>query len=160
MKVMDQYPATRYPAGQAALVAACLLALVGCSQGDPLTSGSLDRQTRIVLNLCSNFYDEFLRSHGGAPPKDQEAFRAYMESRREDLARYNVKELDQLLVSPRDGKPFLFVVGKRVAPPNSPGTPWAAYEQVGVEGKIMAVQVRGGVHELTADELAKIVGQE
>ena len=145
--------------GYAAILTACLMAITGCSQGDPFNSGSNDRKTRIVMNLLSVFYGEYLDSHQGRPPKDNDAFREYLETRTEDLNRYNLQSIDQLMTSPRDGQPLLIVCGKRLAPVDSPGTPWAAYEQQGIDGVKMAVQVRGGVQDLSADEIDRIFAQ-
>ena len=89
-------------------------------------------------------------------PKTPTLFREYLQSRSEDLKRYNVETLDQLLVSPRDGQPLIIVTSQRRVPFGAPGMPWAAYEQTGVDGKRIAVQVRGGAHELTAEEIAKL----
>lgn len=111
------------------------------------------------MYVLSVIYGEYLDSHLGKPPKDIGAFREYLESRADELEWYNIENLDQLLISPRDGQPLVIVCGKRLAPADSPGTPWAAYEQTGIDGKRMAVQVRGGVYELSADEIDQIVGQ-
>ena len=138
---------------------ACTLSVAGCTPGDPLTSGTSDRQTRVLMNVLSVFYGDYLDAHRGNPPKDVDAFRAYLESRAEDLKRYKLKNVDQLMTSPRDGQPLAIVCAKRVAPPGSPGTPWAAYEQSGVEGTRMAVQVRAGVQELSPDEIEQIFAQ-
>jgi len=109
------------------------------------------------MNVLSIFYGEYLESHRGKPPQSSADFRQYLESRPEDLKRYKVKNPNQLMTSPRDGQPLVIVCGKRrLAPADSPGTPWAAYEQTGVEGKRMAVRVRGGVHDLSDDEVAQI----
>lgn len=144
----------------ALLLAACLIGTTGCASGDTAAIGPNDRQTRIVMNVLSIFYGEYLDSHAGRPPQDSAAFREYIESRPDELQRYNVQNLDELLNSPRDGQPFVIVCGKRVAPKDSPATPWAAYEQSGLDGIIMAVQVRGGVHDLSASEISQIAGQK
>jgi hypothetical protein len=107
------------------------------------------------MNVLSVFYGEYLDSHQGTPPKDSDAFRKYLESRTEDLKLYRVDSPDQIMTSPRDGQPFTIVCGQRLAPADSPDTPWAAYEQTGVNGKRMAVSVRGGAHEQSADEIAR-----
>ncbi|MEM8945140.1 MAG: hypothetical protein AAGD11_08150 [Planctomycetota bacterium] len=135
----------------------CMIAIVGCASDDSIHSGSVDRQTRILMSLLSVFYGEYLDSHRGIPPQDNAVFRAYMQSRSEELQRYNLQSLDQLLTSPRDGKPFEIVCGKRRAPSDSPDTPWAAYEQQGVDGVVMAVLVRGGVRDLSDAEIQQIV---
>jgi hypothetical protein len=143
-----------------ALLTAVVLAITGCSSGNDFNAGSTERLTKVTMNVLSIIYGEYLDTHNGNPPKDIAEFRKYLESNAEDLKRYNVESLDQLLVSPRDGKPFVLICGKRSAPSDLPDMPWAAYEQNGIEGKRMAVQVRGGVHELTAEEIEKIGTQQ
>jgi len=141
--------------GTIAVLAVGLLACGGCGVKEaPVLQGS-DRQTRVVMNVLSVFYGEYLDSHQGTPPKHSDDFRKYLESRVDDLKTYKVDSPDQLMTSPRDAKPFTIVCGQRLAPSDSPGTPWAAYEQTGVNGKRMAVTVRGGAHELSADEIAQ-----
>lgn len=140
----------------AVILVGSTLTCTGCSSGNTHSSGD-DRQARLVMNVVSIFYGEYLESHRGKPPQSSDEFRQYLESRPENLKRYKVENLDQLMTSSRDGQPLVIVCGKRrLAPADSPGTPWAAYEQTGVEGKKMAVQVRGGVHELSNGEVAQI----
>jgi hypothetical protein len=141
---------------QSAILMAVFIAFWGCSPGNELLSGSSDRQTRIVMNVLSIFYGEYLESHQGQAPKSNDDFRNYLESDPEKLNRYKIEQLDQLLISPRDGLPLVIVCGKRIAPRDAQGTPWAAYEKTGVDGIKMAVQVRGGVHEISSDEIDRI----
>jgi hypothetical protein len=142
------------------LLTAVVLAIAGCSSDTDIYGGSTERQTKVTMNVLSIIYGEYLDSHNGNPPKNSGEFRKYLESQREELRRYNVENIDQLLLSPRDGKPFVIICGKRSAPSDAPDTPWAAYEQNGNEGKRMAVQVRGGVHELTDENIEKIGTQQ
>jgi len=143
-----------------AILTAVVLATTGCSSDTDFNAGSTERQTKVTMNVLSIIYGEYLDFHNANPPKDIGAFRKYLESRAEDLKRYNVEKIDQLLISPRDGQPFVIICGKRSAPSDSPDMPWAAYEQNGIEGKRLAVQVRGGVHELIAEEIEKIGTQQ
>ena len=141
----------------ATLLMASLLVCASCSTGDSIKPD--ERQARVVMNVLSIFYGEYLESHRGKPPESSDEFREYLESRPEELKRNNVTSVDQLLTSPRDGLPLVMVCGKRVAPPGSPGTPWAAYEQSGVNDKRLAVQVRGGVHEFSTNEIDRLFEQ-
>jgi hypothetical protein len=137
--------------GAAALLLG-LAATLGCGGVSP-TGGGDDFQTRRMLGLVATFYGDFL-SERGAPPKDEAAFRAFLQERSQRLERMKL-DVDTLLTSPRDGQPFIIVYGKRVAPRDSPNTPWAAYEQTGVDGKRLAAQVRGQIVELTTEEIDK-----
>jgi hypothetical protein len=100
-------------------------------------------------------YGSYLAEHNGAPPPDEKAMREFLESRLDELSAYNVKSADDLLGAGRDGQPVKIVVGAKVASPDQPQYPWAAYEQVGIDGKRLASNARGGVYELTAEEFAK-----
>ena len=137
--------------GAAALLLG-VAAILGCGGVSP-TGGGDDFQTRRMLGLVATFYGDFLAERG-APPKDDAAFRAFFQERSQQLERMKL-DVDTLLTSPRDGQPFVVVYGKRVAPPGSPNTPWAAYEQTGVDGKRLAAQVRGQIVELTTEEIDK-----
>ncbi len=139
----------------ATFLIASLLVSVGCSSGKPKPNDS-DRMTRAVLGVVAEFYGDYLQYHRGKPPKDEAEFHRYLESRSEDLKLYNVESPDQLFKSPRDDRPLVIVSGRVVAPPDSPESPWAAYEQKGIDGKRFAARVRGGIHELSDDEIAQI----
>jgi hypothetical protein len=129
------------------------LALAGCG-GAGAPRGD-DAQARRQLSAVSALYGEYLQLHNNVPPKDQAAFHSFLnENGGSRLKLYNADSVDQLLKSPRDGQPFLVVVGKRLAPPDSPGTPWAAHEQTGVDGKRLAVQVRGATEELSPEQFS------
>jgi hypothetical protein len=128
-----------------------LAATLGCGGVSP-TGGGDDFQTRRLLGQVATFYGDFLAERG-APPKDEAAFRAFLQERSQQLERMKL-DVDSLLTSPRDGQPFVVVYGKRVAPAASPNTPWAAYEQTGVDGKRLAAQVRGQIVEMTSEEIA------
>jgi hypothetical protein len=127
----------------------------GCGGGVSPTGGDADFKTRRSMSTLASFYGDYLSAHG-APPKDEAAFRAFLQERSKQIERMNIGGVDGLLKSPRDGQPLVVVYGKRIAPPDSPNTPWAAYEQKGVDGKRMGAQVRGEIRELTADEIAKL----
>jgi hypothetical protein len=137
------------------VLGAGLLLAAGCGGGSG-ASGS-DAQTTAVLRLTGIEYGGYLASHNGQPPKDAAAFRQFLESRLDQLAGYNVKSADDLLKSPRDGQPLVIIVGKKVSAPDQSDYPWAAYEQTGVDGKRMAVNVRGGVADMTPEEFAQHV---
>lgn len=136
----------------AATLLGTLTSIFGCGGSVSPTGGDADFQTRRQMSTIASFYGDYISAFG-APPKDEPAFRTFLQERSAGIERMNVGGVDGLLKSPRDEQPFVIVYGKRVAPKDSPNTPWAAYEQTGVDGKRMAVQVRGQVVELTADEI-------
>ena len=131
------------------------LAITGCRDGRPPVATGTDRETRIVMNALAVLYGEYMNVHRGRAPKNSDAFRKFLASRTEELKQRKIDNLDQLLKSPRDGQPFIVVYGKRIAPTDTPGTVWAAYEQTGIDGIRMAVRVRGGVDLLQPEQFAK-----
>ena len=132
---------------------ACLV-IAGCGSGAAAPSDA-DQQTAIALKLAGIAYGDFLAAHRGAPPKDAAEFRTFLEARLADLQANGVKSADDLLISPRDGQPFVVVTGKRLAPPDQLDAPWALYEAAGVDGKRMIASARGIVVELTPHEFAQ-----
>jgi hypothetical protein len=103
------------------------------------------------MKLLGLEYGKFLVEHN-APPKDEAALRAYLESRVSDLSANGVKSVDDLLRNGRDGQPFQVIYGETIVAPDRPDYPWAAYEQTGVDGVRLAVHVRGGIQEIGAEE--------
>jgi hypothetical protein len=129
------------------------LALAGCGR-NAAPSGD-DALARRQMSVIAMLYGEYLQAHNNFPPKDEAAFRGFLNENGGSLLKlYNVPDLDKLLTSPRDGQKFVVVYGKRIAPKDSPGTPWAAHEQTGVDGKRLAVQVRGATEELSPEQFS------
>jgi len=137
------------------LLMSTLLVSVGCSASKPDPNDN-DRTTRAVLGVVAEYYGDYLNSHRGKPPKDNADFHEYLQSRAESLKLFNVESPDQLFKSARDNRPLVIVSGKVIAPPDAPRSPWAAFEQKGIDGKRLGVRVRGGIHELTTDEIDQL----
>jgi len=136
----------------AAIALGCVAMHSGCG-GGAAVSGEQD-QLRAALKILGLEYGKFLAEHN-APPKDEAAMRDYLQSRMSDLSAYGVKNVDDLLRHGRDGQPLQVIYGQTVAAPDKPEYPWAAYEQSGVDGMRLAVNVRGGVQELGAAEFSQ-----
>jgi hypothetical protein len=132
------------------------IALAGCGRGMSPTGGDDDFQARRSMSALASFYGDYL-SANGAPPKDEAAFRAFLDERKQRIDRMQLGGVDGLLKSPRDGQPLVVVYGKRLAPPDSPNTPWVAFEQTGVDGKRLGAKVRGSIDELSSEEITKIM---
>ena len=136
--------------------AICLLLIVAGCGGQKSPSGGIG-QVKAALTVLGMQYGEYLTQHNGAAPPDEAAMRSFLESRLGELSGYGVKNADDLLGASRDGKPLMVVCGAKIASPDYPDLPWAAYEQEGVDGKRAAVNTRGNVFELTAEEFARQV---
>jgi hypothetical protein len=136
---------------------ACVLttAWVGCSGGAP---GGDDQRVRAAMRMVGVEYSRYQSAHNGQPPPDEAAFRSFLDVQISKTPDYGVKSADELLTTTRDGQPLKVVYGKKAGPPDQPDTPWAAYEQTGVDGKRLVVNTRGTVVELASDEVNRIVG--
>jgi hypothetical protein len=133
---------------------ACLGLVLGCGNAREAAPQNA-RETAVALKLVGLQYGDYVTANHGAPPKDADAFRKFLASRVGELEVYNVKSVDDVLTSRRDGKPFTLICGKKVVDPDQPDSLWAAYEQTGVDGKRLAATVRGAVVELSAEEFAR-----
>ena len=131
----------------AATLALGLASFAGCGGAG---GGSELRTMEKDLGNVAREYGQFLEAHRGAPPNDDAEFRAFVEPR---VANYG-KSLEEFLKSPRDGEAYVIVTGKKIFPPDSSLTPWAAYEKTGVDGKRYAAAYRGGVFEFSPEEFS------
>lgn len=137
------------------LTSLLVLFAVGCGTSKPEPDDN-DRMTRAILGIVGEFYGAYLNTHKGRPPKDNQDFYRFLESRADELRLYNVENPDQLYDSYRDNRPLVIVSGEVVSADDASGSPYAAFEQQGVDGRIYAVRVRGGIHEMSAEEAAEL----
>jgi hypothetical protein len=139
----------------AALVAAA--ASAGCGGTSQPALSSEEGQIRAAMKVLGMEYGSYMASHNGAPPKDEAAMRSYLESRLSTLSDYGVKSADSLLRAGRDGQPLAIVVGTKIEATERSPYPWAAYEKVGVDGKRLVSDTRGGVYEIEEQEFKQYV---
>jgi hypothetical protein len=125
-------------------VALIVLGLAGCGHKPPPepAKGSAQANLEAILNSYRKASNELKR-----PPKSLDEFKSY-------LKQYGDPE--QLLISPRDGQPFVLVLGTDIWEEPSPTNPLIiAYEKEGKDGRRFAVMPMGAVIPYTADEMAK-----
>jgi hypothetical protein len=134
------------------LSATCVFPLCGCGGKDALTQD--DAQLRAAMTILGQQYGTYL-SEKGTPPPDEAALRSYLLSRLTAMSDYGVKSVDDLLRLGRDGQPFKLIYETKVPLPERPEYVWVAHEQVGVAGKRLACDSRGGVYELTDVEFSQ-----
>jgi hypothetical protein len=139
----------------AVVAAGFVLASSGC--GGTASPAGDQGQTKAAMRLLGIQYAQYLGSHNGSPPKDEAAWRSYLEAHMNELSPYGVKSVDDLLKSQRDGQPLVVVYGKAVPVPEQVDLTWTAYEQTGVGGKRLVCNTRGGVAELSAEDFGKLV---
>jgi hypothetical protein len=115
-------------------------ASLGCSKSAPakLSSGADYR----VIRAMGSVYGGYLRDHGGQPPKDEQAFREYLQSKEEDLTRMGLT-VDQMFASPRSSdSSFQWVYGK-LPPKSQMGANYFGYEKDPVDGTRLVIASRG-----------------
>ena len=137
-----------------ALLLLCTLCVIpsgGCG-GNASTAG--DAQLRAAMKVLGLQYGSYL-SEKGAPPPDEPAVRSYLKSRLTVLSDYGVKSVDDLLRPGRDGQPLKLIYGSKVPLREHPEYVWVAHEQVGVAGKRLACDSRGGIYEITDTEYSE-----
>jgi hypothetical protein len=101
--------------------------LAGCGKSGAPEGGERPR-LRTVISLYN-----MSRSDAGRPPANEEEFKAFITSKgAAAVERLEVKSADEILISERDGKPFVVMYGK---PQKGMDPDIIAYEQEGVDGK-------------------------
>jgi hypothetical protein len=90
------------------------IAVFGCSRTDPASRIGAMNDTRI--KQLANLYMAFQMRNGSNGPKDEAAFKSFiqsgMPSHRLEMMRVDTNKLDELFVSERDGEPFLIKYGQ------------------------------------------------
>jgi hypothetical protein len=127
----------------------CLAALMlaGCKAPEvkPLDEDTMKAMRHI--QRIGVAYNQAYQANGEAPKSA------------DDLKKFLKKDADGAdpLVSLNDGKPVVIVPGVPKEAPPEPGLQSiVAYEQTGVNGKRMMVDIRGMVHSVTEKEFAEV----
>ena len=129
--------------------------LAGCS---PTSSGYSPTEAR--LNRLGLSYGLYAGQHQGRPPASIEEMGEFLERSvlPEQLEAMGAKSADDLLVSPRDGKPFKMVALGRLPAPSVGQPPLVVfYEQAGEGGKRYVAYLGGGVEELDEERIKELV---
>jgi hypothetical protein len=133
----------------------CLLAMAGCNSG--AQSVGPPKTDMYPLRALAVFYAEFSGEHGGRPPSDEAEFREFLATRQERLTAGGL-DVERVLKSPRSGERWVVVYG-----PSGPlvidGMGIVAYEKSAVDGKRMAVNIRGGLEMIDENKLSAAVPQ-
>jgi hypothetical protein len=117
-----------------------LLALSGCgSSGGAETSPDGDYSK---VRTMIGFYEGYLSDHRGQAPANEQAFRDYLNSKQENLQKAGIT-VDQMFVSPREGKPLKWAYGKKPPVLKQNNMTCYAYEADPVAGKRLVIGARG-----------------
>ena len=123
---------------------------LGCSSG-AYVSDADSRAAQGVLRVLGTEYAEFVTSHGGRPPKDQQELESFVAAHKSRIT--GLQEVGELFRSPRDKQPLVIYYGDSLPPTDESGFAPIARETVGVDGKMLVANTRGGVQEVSSDQL-------
>lgn len=139
-----------------ACVAAVLIPMVGCGGGDSPEQTLEERQG---LKAISVLYGTFLSMNGGQPPASGEQLKEFAGALKQNgrvPMGLDLEDLDSIFVSPRDGEPYVLLLGENAL--NNGGDRTAiAYEQTGRDGMRQIALSNTAVVNASAEEFAKYV---
>ena len=142
------------------LLRGCLLfvatsCVVGCgSKTGPIA------QEQTNLSWLGSMYAMYIGAHQGQPPQKIDELRKFVAERSSaaELSRLNVSDVNQLFTSPRDGKPFVMVHHKKLAPrEGGEPPPVVLYEAVGQGGKRAVAFLGGSTQVVDESELPRML---
>jgi hypothetical protein len=128
-----------------------IVLLAGC--GKQSASTKMSHGDFGTLQVTSSMFASYIGENGGKTPPDEQAFRTYLESKQQKLDEQG-KTVDELLTSPRNGEPLIFVYGKKPVP-GPMGMNYYGYEKVPVEGKRLVLASRGMYEEMDEAQFRK-----
>jgi hypothetical protein len=112
------------------------------------------------LKPIARFYGEYILQHERKPPPSEAEFKAYLKDPKitERLKEeFKIADVDKMLISPRDNKPFVIFYGVLSKNSGPGGAPVVGYEQVGAAGKRFVASTLGAVVEVDDAEFRKLV---
>lgn len=118
-----------------------VLPFLGCSGTSSRSANEVEGS--IFKNLVLNYADQVRKNRGRVPKNQQELSQEFKKQFRDYLAQNNTT-VEQLLTSPRDGKPYVFVTQENQRGGKSRV---AGYEAVGVDGLRYVGLMSGDVFE-------------
>jgi len=153
--------ASRHRLGLLLSLLGCLLMTTGCGKSVSKEPSAAEKHLR-SLTEC---YTRFKSYHNGAMPSSEKEFKQFLQRDQQQLASMNLNanEVDKILISPRDNKPYFVLYmpkgkeAKNKPAPRKNGYLVIAYEQAGNEGKHYVGYAMGNVEEVTDSEFNEIV---
>ncbi len=129
-----------------------LISLTGC--GSHNTQSALEQETSRLKPLII-LYAQAFAQNGGRPPANEEKFKSFIAKEGGGLMKsYKFDSVDDLLISERDGEPYVIFYGKR---PQGVASDLCAYEKVGVDGKRYVGFTLGIVEEVDETRFRELV---
>jgi hypothetical protein len=138
-------------------LATLLVVVAGCSSADGGGSGGSNVPVADYSKVRSitAFYEAYLGEHRGQPPQDEQAFRAYLATKQDRLQKVGLT-VEQMFVSPRNGKPLAWVYG--MSPPlwRQTGITCYGYEAEPSNGKRLVIGSRGMYDEMDQSQFKSV----
>jgi hypothetical protein len=137
-----------------ALVVVALPLLGGCGGGKEY-SAPLPEEN-VQLRQLAVFFGQYQSRNKGQMPRNEQELKSFIQST-------GVTDVDSVLVSKRDGQPFVVRYGKAGGvggppqPGKSPSEPVVAYEKTGVDGKRMVAFSTGRVELVDETRFQELV---
>ena len=129
-----------------------LVSVLGC--GGAKTQSALEQETSRLKPLVILYAQAFAQNRG-RPPANEEKFKSFLAKEGEYLLEsYKLNSVDDLLISERDGKPYVIFYGKR---PQGVARDLCAYEKDGVDGKRYVGYTLGIVEEVDETRFRELV---
>jgi len=145
----------RWAAAQLSLILVAACSVTGCrEQTGPIA------QEQTNLSWLGSMYGMYIGAHQGQPPQTIEELQKFVAQRTtaDELSRLKASDVNQLFVSPRDGKPFEMVTYKTIPPPvGGEPPPVVLYEAVGQNGERAVAFLGGNTQVLTESELSQML---
>ena len=134
-----------------------LVLLTGCSGSRGLPNKA---QEESPLKPVAMYYGEYIKQHRGQPPASEVEFKAFLKDPKiADRLKeeFQITDIDKMLVSPRDNKPFFIYYGAASKNSGPGGAPVVGYEQEGVGGKRIVASALPAMAEVDEAEFRKMV---
>ena len=135
---------------RAAIVLVVSATFLGCGGGTTTEDAAIERSQFKTLTLA---YLGFQSANKGKIPKSEEEFRQYIDRGIGDKLRSQSLTLDEIFISPRDGKPFVFVTRENITKANRRVI---GYEQEGIDGRRYLSDRSGAVMDVSEDEFQRM----
>jgi hypothetical protein len=133
------------------------MAILFGASGCELGGGAPPPEGILAIENVAKWYQLYRASHRGKPPKDEDAFIAFIEK---DLAARGSEILDreQFLTSPRDGQKYIIQYGK--ANSKNIERNVAVYEQEGYRDKKLLAFEAAWSREVDDAELQSLLAEK
>lgn len=132
--------------------------LCGCGGSE------LESPTAMKLRGTANLYTYSAISNKGEGPQNEDEFRKLVRSIPDVVREANrvpaTSTPEDLLVSDRDGQPFVVRYGTPIRGMSATSAPLVVHERVGKDGKFLVGYANSNVAELTAPELEAALTQK